>query len=45
MGRDTVCGMAAGRVVRQATIRPGRRATRRYTPATRPVLGLRHGTL
>ena len=45
MGRDTVRSLAIGRVARQATTRPGRRATRRGTPATLPVLGLRHGTL
>ena len=38
MGSDTACGLAAGCVARQATTRPGRRATRCYTPATLPML-------
>ena len=45
VGRETACGLATGRVARQAMTQPGRRATRRNTPATRHVLGLRHGTL
>ena len=45
MGRDKARGLAAGLVARQATTRSGRRAIRRDTPATQPVLGLRHGTL
>ena len=45
MGRDTTHDLAAGCVARQDTTWPGRHATRRSTPATRPVLGLRHGTL
>ena len=45
MGRDTARGLAVGLVARQATTRQGRRATRCDTPATQPVLGLRHGTL